>query len=140
MKSNQYLTDRYGYIIVFYCFHNDFSLVFVIKVFIIKVSVTRNYFAWNLQRDELLQCWKFAWFIFSILCNISIILPKKRGKLSIAVTSSNFILCSLLGGTTRIYLCSLLLIYIKSNHLVSTVKQLAANVYWFGLMNLSAPV
>ena len=31
-------------------------------------------------------------------------------------------------------LCSLFLIYIKSNHIVSTVKQLAANVYYFSLL------
>ena len=42
-------------------------------------------------------------------------------------------MCSLLGGTTRIYFM-LFLIYIKSNHIVSTVKQLAANVYYFSLL------
>ena len=40
---------------------------------------------------------------------------------------------SLLGGTTRIYLM-LFLIYIKSNNIVSTVKQLAANLYYFSLL------
>ena len=55
--------------------------------------------------------------------------------MSIAITSCNFILCSLLGSTTRIYfICSQFLSYIKSNHIVSTVKQLAADAYYFSLL------
>ena len=55
--------------------------------------------------------------------------------MSIAITSCNFILCSLLGSTTRIYfICSQFLSYIKSNHIVPTVKQLAADAYFFSLL------
>ena len=71
-------------------------------MFIIKVTVKENSLAWNLQRDELLQCWKFRGFIFQILCNILITSGKKRNKVGIAIASSNYILCSTLGGTTRI--------------------------------------
>ena len=48
----------------FYCLHNAFWLDFIIKMFIIKVTVTENTFAWNPQGDELLQCWKFRGFLF----------------------------------------------------------------------------
>ena len=58
-------------------------------------------------------------------------LAEKRDKLSIAITSSNFILYSLLMGTTRIYFMH----YIKSNHIVSIVKQLALDVYYFSLLH-----
>ena len=71
------------YISAFYCLHNDFWLVFIMKVFIIKVTVKENSFAWNLQWDELLQCWKFGEFVFQILCNILITSGKNVGKLSI---------------------------------------------------------
>ena len=47
--------------------------------------------------------------------------------MSIAVTFSNFILSSLFGFTATIYFMLFFLIYIKSNHIVSTVKQLAAD-------------
>ena len=49
--------------------------------------------------------------------------------MSIAITSSNFIFLSFFGCTTfkGSILCSLFLIYIKSNHIVSIVKQLAAD-------------
>ena len=47
--------------------------------------------------------------------------------MSITITSSNFILFSLFGYPRKIYLCSLFLIYIKSNHIVPVVKQLAAD-------------
>ena len=71
---------------------------------------------------------------FKSYCNISITSAKKRDKMSIAITSSNFILCSLLGGSTRIILCSLFLIYIKSNHVLSSVKLLAVDIYYFSLL------
>ena len=56
---------------------------------------------------------------------------KKRDNVSIA--TSNFILCSLLGSTVLqgSILCSLFVIYIKSNHIVSTVP---ANLYYFSLL------
>ena len=69
------------------------------KVFIVKVTVTENSFAWNIQRDELSQSWNFGAFIFWALWNILITSAKKREKVSIAVTTSNLVLCSLLGGT-----------------------------------------
>ena len=47
--------------------------------------------------------------------------------MSIAITSSNFILFSLLGAPPGSILCSLCLIYIKSNHIVSTVNKVAAD-------------
>ena len=59
---NWYLTDSYQSIIAFYCFH-VFLLVLIMNVFTIKVIVKENSFAWSLQRDELLQCWKFREFI-----------------------------------------------------------------------------
>ena len=71
---------------------------------------------------------------FKSYCNISITSAKKRDKMSIAITSSNFILCSLLGGSTRIILCCLFLIYIKSNHVLSSVKLLAVDIYYFSLL------
>ena len=46
--------------------------------------------------------------------------------MSIAITSSNFILF-FLGVPRGSLLCSLFLIYIKPNHMVSTVKQIAAD-------------
>ena len=66
----------------FYCLHNIFWLDFIIIVFIIKATLKENYFAWNVQRVELLQCWKFREFIFYILCNILITSAKKRDKVS----------------------------------------------------------
>ena len=111
VKFNQYLTDTYRYIIAFYCSQNVFWLIFIIKVFIIKVTVKENSFAWNLQRDELLQCWKFREFTFQVLCNILITSAKKRGKVSIAITSSNFIFCLVfLGAPQGSILYSLFLI------------------------------
>ena len=56
-----------------------------------------NIESWNVQ------CWKFMFyimFIFYIPCNILITLAKKRDKVSIAIMSSNFILCGLFGCTT----------------------------------------
>ena len=47
--------------------------------------------------------------------------------MSIAITSSHFILYILFGALQESILCSLFLIYIKSNHIVSTVKPLAAD-------------
>ena len=49
--------------------------------------------------------------------------------MSIAIASSNFIFLSLFGCTAvrGSILCSLFLIYIKSNHIVFTVKELAAD-------------
>ena len=52
---------------------------------------------------------------------------KKRDKVSIPITSSNFILCSLSRSTQEPISYSLFLIYIKSNHTASTVKQLAVS-------------
>ena len=51
---------------------------------------------------------------------------KKRDEVSIAITSSNFVLCSPFGCTARIYFI-LFLIYITSNHALSIVKRLAAD-------------
>ena len=53
-----------------------------------------------------------------------ITLAKMRDKASIAKLYL-LILCSLLGGITRIMLFSLFLIFIKSSYIVSTVIQLA---------------
>ena len=53
-----------------------------------------NSLAWNLQRDEFLQCWKFKEFIFQILCSILITLAKERDKVGTAITSPNFIIYS----------------------------------------------
>ena len=50
---------------------------------------------WNLQRDELLQCWNFREFISWILCNMSIASGKKKDKVSIAIAPSNFTFFSL---------------------------------------------
>ena len=47
--------------------------------------------------------------------------------MSLAITFSNFILLVFLGAPKGSHLCSLFLIYIKSNHIISTVKQLAAD-------------
>ena len=47
--------------------------------------------------------------------------------MSIAITSSNFTLFSLLGAPQGRILYSLFLIYIKSNHILFTVKQLAGD-------------
>ena len=102
VKPNQYLTNPYQYIIAFFCLH-VFWLVFIMKVFIIKVTVKENSFAWSLQRDELLQCWKFREFLLNPIQHILITSAKKRNKVSINITSSNFILRSLLGCTARIY-------------------------------------
>ena len=52
---------------------------------------------------------------------------KRGGKVIIAITSSNSILYSLFGALQGSILCSLFLLYIKSNHVVPTVKQLAAD-------------
>ena len=52
---------------------------------------------------------------------------KRWGKVIIAITSSNSILYSLFGALQGSILCSLFLLYIKSNHVVPTVKQLAAD-------------
>ena len=60
-------------------------------MFIIKVTMKEYSFAGNIQRDELLQRWNFREFIFQILCNIIITSAGKRNKVSIAITSSNFI-------------------------------------------------
>ena len=96
---------------------HDFWLVFIVEVFIYikKVTVKEHSFPLNLQRDELLQCWKFREFIFQILCNILITSAKKRDKVIMAITTSNFILHSLLGCTKRVYFM-LFLVYIKSSH------------------------
>ena len=98
--------------------HNIFLLIFAIKLFIIKVAVKDSSFAWNLQRNESLQCWKFRDFIFQILCNILITSAKKREKVIIAVTSSNFILLSLFGCTKRIYF----MLFLFSNLLLNSWK------------------
>ena len=91
VKFKQYLTDPYRYIIALYCLDNNvFLLVFRIKLFIIKVTVKENSFAWNFQRDGLLQCWKFREFIFEVLCNILITSAKKRDKVGIDIRYSNF--------------------------------------------------
>ena len=102
VKPNQYVINPYQYIIAFFCLH-IFWLVFIMKVFIIKVTVKENSFAWSLQRDELLQCWKFREFLLNPMQYLLITSAKKRNKVSINITSSNFILCSLLGCTARIY-------------------------------------
>ena len=57
---------------------------------------------------------------------------KKRDKVSRANTSY-FILCGLFGCTTKIYFM-LSLIYIKWNHIASTVKQLPPNDIHFSLL------
>ena len=107
VKPNQYLTNPYQYIIAFFCLH-VFWLVFIMKVFIIKVTVKENSFAWSLhwslQRDELLQCWKFNEFMLNPMQYILITSAKKKNKVSKTITSSNITLCSLLGCTKRIYL------------------------------------
>ena len=124
VKSNQYLNDPHRYIIAVYCLH---VIWFVICIVVLKVTMKENSFACHLQRDESLQCWKFREFILSILCNILITSGKKRNRVSIAITSSNSILCCFFGCTARIhFMLSLFLVYIKSNHIISTVKQLAA--------------
>ena len=61
---------------------------------------------------------------------------QKRYKVSIATKSSNFFLFSLFWGTTRIYfMSSFFLIDINNlpNHIVSTVKQLAADDILFSI-------
>ena len=54
--------------------------------------------------------------------------------MSIAITSSNFVCVVFCEALKRFILCPLFLIYIKSNHIVSTVKQLSADVYYFPLL------
>ena len=61
---------------------------------------------WNLQRDELLQCWNFREFISWILCNMSIASGKKKDKVSIAIAPSNFTFFSVPKGSI---LCPLFL-------------------------------
>ena len=134
VKPNQYLTNPYQYIIAFFCLH-VFWLVFIMKVFIIKVTVKENSFAWSLQRDELLQCWKFREFLLNPIQHILITSAKKRNKVSINITSSNFILCSLLGCTARIYFMlslSLFLIYIESCS--TLLNSLQPIIYYFSLL------
>ena len=120
VKSNQYLTDPYRYIIAFYCLHNVFWLAFIIKVFIIKVTVKENSFAWNLQRDELLCNVKsldnLHFKSYAIYQKLQLIREIKWVKLLHLLIL--FCIGSLLGGTTRIYfnillICSLFLIYIN---------------------------
>ena len=57
----------------------------------------------------------FSFLSFIFLCNILITSAKKRDKVIIAITSSNFVFFSLFGCTTRIYfmLSLFFLIYIN---------------------------
>ena len=119
VKSNQYLTNPYWYIISFACLH-VFLLIFINKVFIIKVTVKENSFAWNLQRDELLCNVKsldnLHFKSYAIYQKLQLIREIKWVKLLHLLIL--FCIGSLLGGTTRIYfnillICSLFLIYIN---------------------------
>ena len=98
VKSSQYLTDPKRYIIAFYCLHNDFSLVFIIEVFITKVTVKENSFenfkemsCYNVESLENLYFKSYAIHLITS--------AKKRDNFNF----SNFILCSLLGDNSRIY-------------------------------------
>ena len=75
---------------------------------------------------------EFIKFIFQILRNILTTSAKKRDKVSM--------FCSVfLGATQKSILCSVfLLIYIKSNHIVSTVKKLAADDILFFIAMLKS--
>ena len=54
--------------------------------------------------------------------------------MSIAIRSSNLFCVVFQEALQGSILCFLFLIYIKLNHIVSTVKQLAANIYYFSLL------
>ena len=47
-------------------------------MFIIKVTVKDNSFAWNLQRDGLLQCWSLENLYFKSNAIIAIASAKKK--------------------------------------------------------------
>ena len=131
VKPNQYLTNPYQYIIAFFCLH-VFWLVFIMKVFIIKVTVKENSFAWSLQRDELLQCWKFREFLLNPIQHILITSAKKRNKVSINITSSNFILRVHCKDLFYALPLSLFLIY---NESCSTLlNSLQPIIYYFSLL------
>ena len=53
--GNQYVANRYQYIITLVACVIVFLIDFVSKVFITKVTLKENYFKWNLQRDKLLR-------------------------------------------------------------------------------------
>ena len=103
-----------------------FWLIFIIKVFIIKVTVKENSFAWNPQRDEFLQGWKLRIYVLN-LCKISITSARNEIKwVELLHLLISFCL-TFLGAPQWSIFCSLFLIYIKSNRLVSTVKQFVAD-------------
>ena len=98
-----------------------------------EVTVKEIYFAWNLQREELLLCWNFREFIFEILCNI-------LSEYSYYIFWFYFVYSFWVHQTDLFCALSFFLIYIYnlSNHIVSTAKK-QLMIYHFPLLTVVKP-